>query len=766
MSSTLNYNMVVNTSSIQSATQQVHQAMNAGMASMGVQMPMGGMSPYSNTRQVIPMMQHPSQYAIQTSNIPFQTMMGPTVSAIQNTMAQVQQMGQNTMMAGMGRVVWQPPRELPRTSAFMANAVNAAASAGSGFVGMKIGEAIGGRFGSIGRFIGGTAGGILGMGLPNAVGFGQMMKRTFYGADYAEPGSKQEAANTAMRMYSMERGARVATLMGFNPGQFESTAAWTKFSAGAMGNLFQNMSRAMGMSEGFTARNLMAMEIMGGRGLRSIHAAIAPHINRVDGTISDAGIAAATAAANKVVHSRGMKWAGYMARRYGMGPEDLLGQQRVVDKFLFGAPKGPGPWTLAGWGIGAKTGLLNAEGVNALTYYSKGQSETDLLLDPRVKRALGGSLGIATRFTESMLASTQVGGLAFGGTALQLKGISPSANILDIAGQFAGAYGGDLGGQINLLGNYHKTTRNRLGGAALVASGRLAAIQQVDLTRKLMGIGNNVSNRTLYTMMLGGGDAAEAQSAMLFGEGKKLVYKGGGYVKLEQTKENIDLLNAAATTAKDKNKALEPMFKPIENGGLINQAMFSSGLREALAGNGAGAKMIGRIMNGQTGGAPASLVRAVKEILRESGGKMNATQIQTALQNATQIEMEAFISKKGTPKALSILQEAGLSTNAADILRQYYNTKDKATQDSILVRLTRDIGGNMDTDKLRNILKGSNAKEMNEFLGSADYSPGVAKGGDGTYKDQGEQLISLMQQQITVMRNIFNYAPRRNAKWL
>lgn len=792
----LNVDVNVNPAQLSSAAQSLQYAASTGAVMSGDNGLAGGFLPppvvgmnVGGGRAPFMMPNHPSQAFIQNGPLAFSAMTSGVSQSMAQVMADLNGNAQRSMQMGVGSYMPEVD-DISAGKKMMGAGLKTGISMGAGALAASWAtKALGGRGGAIGSIaaglIGYTGAGYLieGLGINKLIDWGVKKDATTHE-------SKAEYRQVLGRMIQAEQGARTASLFGFANEEFDNPAAIKAFHQGPISEIMGRVSAKTGVSQGMMAQQIVASSHMGSRLRMDINKLIGEKLNRVDGSynedgatsfqdfmtgkvsLKDASLANITRAKeNSNVFDRiekmistdpNIQAMNYNREKYNISPDLYLRGSTSAMMSAAGVFRQFDPWAGLGSQIGAQQGLSAAEGRNGLGYYGRRQAGTDLGMRNEFKNAAGGTMGIAARYASNMMNMTQIGGEAFSSLALFDKGIMPTGNLQDSAGQFAGAYAGDLGGQINLLGQAH-LKRDNAGGAALTTMGRTHWLAKLKHVRETTGIGDDVSNLTLGTMIMGGGHQAQADMAMILGIGK-VTYGRSGLVSLGK---EFDPEIEASLRSMGDNPAAKALLESRDYG---NLKMVSSKFRDQY-----------RDMN-QLLSKAATLRRKDKgltedqitaKLVKEGSNPMlaavaakyaitgNMKMVQEGRMAAVAGEISKNIGDSGS--IIQQLKQAGFEpSDQMDILRKGVMGTDSEKEEAIVSLATSGVFSG-DSNKIRAALESSETKTLVKKMEGVTYKNDTTD--KGVPAGEIDQLISLIQQQVVVLRSIKDYRTGKGKKY-
>jgi hypothetical protein len=561
MASTLNVDVAVNPTQLQSAVQSIQNTVSSAGAAgaygnISGFMPSGGGGVGGGSpRPQFFMPSSPLNYFAQQNAIPMAAIMARSDAAVGAVMQNVGQAGAMAMENGAQFSI--PKNTTSGFSRFLGSAAEAIVSTGVMIGGGLIGTAMGG-------LPGGLIGGIGASTLYEKAGTGEKIKR-YFSSSGLDPNSEEYAAQVKQAGLKLQEGARNAALMGYRSDDFLSEKGYYEFAKGSAGK-FAGVAKDFNVSEGRMHEMVAIATANNPEMMDRIQRESRVGLNMNTGKYAYTGmfnVAGATFGIGKnnkagILDAEGIQYLEDVKNaknaperlikeskhvqdvialsKYGDGmslakANSVVTQASLIARGLYSQNQPDSPFTQLGKAIGSQFALGSKEGQNLVNSYIKKQSQTDLGITDEVKKNLGGSVQIAGRYATMMMNNAAVGGKSFAYMALIDKGISPSADATDISSQVAGAYGGDLSGQVNLMGGYHKKLRT-MGGAQINNAGRLAALSRLQLAREATGISEKeTSDSTLLSFMYQGegmsGDEADAQANATLGIGKASIGGGG-----------------------------------------------------------------------------------------------------------------------------------------------------------------------------------------------------------------------------------------------
>lgn len=528
MPSTLNVDVAVNQSQLQSAVASIQKTISSasygsggfggfsGGGPGGFSFPAsfsGGAMP-GRSQFVIP--PHPHQYAVQSSSMPVGIMRQQLNSVMQGAMGQA---ASGQLNAGLQYMMPQYDRVSTGKLA-MGSAVKAGASSLLFNAGQVLGTLVTGS-----PMIGGTVGGFAMNWLAGSK-VGGMVEDMFYGGQKSRAYSSKAMATVTGNMKRSMVGGFMASTMGFNPADFVTGKARSGFVQ-QLGAMNMGMAKSLRMEAGELASYAQGAQFSteGLRLLQGYSRTLNAMKSASTGTFDQSAFEATSAYKDfksYVVQTR------TIASRMNVSPNDLaLLGAGAESLFRYKRPK-TSTWTKMGRSLGRTMGMGRGWGVDLMRAV-KPLVSTDLNMSDAQLKVMGKATKRGAAYAQFALSGFAPGGENWYRTMLMGAGQAPRG-LLDIGGQMGAAFSNPQAAMQAWVNA--DLTMGKMGGKGIVTLQRKSAMDQVMMLRQTGVIDNNMKNADAYQFILQQQGMhpikARAMSRSTFGVGDKIYYSGGG----------------------------------------------------------------------------------------------------------------------------------------------------------------------------------------------------------------------------------------------
>jgi hypothetical protein len=542
MPSTLNVDVAVNQSQLQTAVSSIQKTISSasyggggfggftggGLGGFSFPASFSGGAMPGRSNFIIP--PHPHQYAVQSSSLPVGMMRQQLNALMQSTMGQAASGG--GMSAGLQYMM---PKFAPVSQGKIvaASAAKAAATATTFNLGGAVGAGIGtAMFGPIGGFAGSWLGGMVTEKIFGGA-MNNMVEDIFYGSSKSRNFSSRTMNQVLGNMRDARVGGFMATTMGFRPVDFATPRARAGFTR-QLGSISLGMARSLRMDPGDFATTFQAMAFRTG-GLEMMN-----NLNRTLSSMKSASTGQINFDAFKQSDAYKNFKAGIVdlrntAARENLLPAEIVSAEANVESFFRYRRPRVSAWTRMGHSIGRSMGMGKRWGKD-LMYALKPLVSRDLNMTRDELRVVGGSKKRGAMYSQFALSGFAPGGESWYRTMLMGAGQTPG-DLFDIGGQMATAFSDPQSGMQAVINV--GTNMRRMGGAGIIALQRKTAMDSVKFLRETGVIDNRMSNADAYQFMLQSRGMPEikarAMARATMGIGKEVLYAAAsGYMPITE----------------------------------------------------------------------------------------------------------------------------------------------------------------------------------------------------------------------------------------
>lgn len=530
MPQTIQFDLQVDPTQVQSAITRVHQGvatgahigqMHAGGAMQGLSQMFGIGGGAGGARQIPTQIAPMNAVSVKQNNaiLPFQVASHNISGMMARATAVSAQISQQAMIKHADALL--PPQGNFRRVEAVKSGVGMLEQMGNFGVGAKIGS----FFGPVGTIAGGL---ITSAGIPlvkKLTGVQAKQDRFFEeafndGKPLSRPGTPEFAKQIQRKRAAFELGTTFMSYGGYDMGRVGS-----RDKSILSGRMFEGITNRMKGSYGSEIKEYMTYLTATGnkefRGLTSEFLKPGFHLTKGDPMIGKL-----SALFGKV------KQKSHMMQ---LTPTQMAEADHVSKAmFMLGTgAKGPSTWSRMGTSFGQQMGLGKKWGKSAI-YAMKGRARTDLGLTSEEKKMIGGSYGAASMMASSMGQSYSAGGLGYTQLAAWKGGAGTDVGILDIGGYAAKATS-TVGGYVDFVSGRRQQMKD-MGGEAQYAQHRSHYMQMIQQARENYPDLRDKSNMDILTTMFVGEGMpdlkANAKAAMVLGVGERFTGGGSGLHRL------------------------------------------------------------------------------------------------------------------------------------------------------------------------------------------------------------------------------------------